>query len=213
MSYIGETTDDRGPGSYSMVMPKLAGTRVDIFRYENDMWVEQFSDIIQKYQVLTQDAYYTSNIHEDFTVWRIVASQPIAVISGSGRAHFGNEYHSQHVCDALPSRAASGTEYVTSPVVLGIDSTFYRLRIVSAEDDVTVTIPELGISRRIPVGEFLEYDSNSLTSMMRVHLLYMFNTFHTGSNLILCILVKAIYIVLYVYGYMQYIVILLVLLF
>ena len=156
-SYLGESTGDNIPGSFFMIIPEQSGTRIDVFKYENDMWVKQFSDVIHKFQVLTHDSYYSSNIYDDFTGWRVKATYPIAVISGHGYAYFGGQY--QHVCESLPSKAASATEYLTFPVVLGIDSTFYRLRIVSAEDDMTVTIPELGIAQRIPDGGFVEIDS------------------------------------------------------
>ena len=71
------------------------------------MWVEEISDVIQKYEVSTQDTFYASN-SEDFTGWRINVSQPVAVISGHVYAHFAGTY--QHVYDSLPSGAAAGTQ-------------------------------------------------------------------------------------------------------
>ena len=117
-SYLGESTGNNIPGSFFMIIPEQSGTRTDVFKYENDMWVEQFSDVIHKFQVLTHDSYDSSNRYDDFTGWRVKATHPIAVISGHGYAYFGGTY--QHVCDSLPSKAASATEYPTFPVVLGI---------------------------------------------------------------------------------------------
>ena len=180
-SYLGESVASSRPGSFFMIIPQQPGiTLVEILKYENGIWEEQYAGVVRKFQVLTHDAFNSSNKYDDYTGWRVVASQPIAVISGHGYAHFGGTY--QHVCDSLPSKASAGTEYITFPVVLGSDTTFYRLRIVSAEDDVTVIIPELGIVKRIPDGGFVEADSESLTSIMKV------------SKLLLCTYVLYIHI-------------------
>ena len=169
-SYTGdEEKGEYRPGSFFMVIPKEHATFVIILKYENDMWMEQYSGTLYKYEVLTYDAYYSTNQNEDYTGWRILASHPIAVISGQGDGDFEQGNYSPYVCDSLPSKAVSGTEYITFPVVVGINATFYRLRIVSDEDDVTVTIPELGIGKRIPIGGFLEIDSDFLTSIMKVY--------------------------------------------
>ena len=166
-SYLGKSTGIR-PGSFFMVIPEQHAALVVILKYEHDMWVEQYSGTLYKYEVLTYDAYYPSNQNEDYTGWRVLASQPIAVISGQGDGEFEHPDHARHVRDSLPSGAASGTVYVTFPVILGINANSYRLRIVTVEDDVTVMIPELGIAKRIPDGGFVEVDSESLTSMMKV---------------------------------------------
>ena len=134
-SYLGKSTRTTRPGYFFMVIPKQHATLVAILKYENDMWVEQYSETLYKYEVLTYDAYYSTNQNEDNTGWRILASLPIAVISGQGEGAFGSVEYSRNVCDSLPSAAASGTDYVTFPVVLGNKANFYRLRIVSAEDD------------------------------------------------------------------------------
>ena len=180
-SFAGESTGDSRPMSFFMIIPREHGTIVNILKFENDMWVEQYSGVVQKFEVLTHDAYYSGDRKEDFTGWRVNASQPIAVISGHGRTRLGGS-DLQYVCDSLPSRAALVTEYVTFPIVLGIDATFYRLRIVSAEDDVTVTVPDLGIIQRITEGGFIEIDSDSLTSMIKVGLIYLLQGLNLDHN-------------------------------
>ena len=173
-SYIGDTTSGSRPGSFFMIIPKLAGTLVQVFKYENDLWVQQYVGVIHKFQVLTHDAYYSDDRYQDFTGWRILANLPIAVISGHGYAYFGSQYN--HVCDSLESLSTAGTEYITYPVVLGVNATFYKVRIVgSATEDVIVRIPEVSFIKRIPKGGFVEVDSESLTSMMRVSSRIMMN--------------------------------------
>ena len=82
--YLGELTGTVIPGSFFMIIPQQPGTRVEVYKYEDDMWVEQFPDVIHKLQVLTHDAPYSGSRYDDFTGWRVNASQPIAVISRHG---------------------------------------------------------------------------------------------------------------------------------
>ena len=168
-SYLGTSTStDTWPGSY--FIPKYDDTLVQIFKYENDMWVEQHSLVIDSFRVFTQDSYY-ANDDADYTGWRVIASRAVGVISGHGHTHMGRYY--QHVADSMPPITATGDHYITFPVLFGLGTEGYTVRIMgSATEEINVVIPELGLDDFIPKGSFLEVQSMASSSMMRVIIYY-----------------------------------------
>ena len=155
------------PNSYFMIVPQFDQSLVQVFNFENEIWVQQYSEVLNKFEVFTQDYFYVNDEDTDYTGWRVVASQPVAVISGHGYANFGRS--NQHTCDSMPSIAEMGVEYITFPVLFGRGTEGYVVRIVgSTTEDINVVIPEIGVDDIIPRGSFLEVESLDSSSLMSV---------------------------------------------
>ena len=155
------------PNSYFMIIPQFDESLVEVFSFENDIWVQQYSVVLDKFEVFTLDYYYVRDGNEDYTGWRVVATQPVAVISGHGYAYFGSQR--QHTCDAMPSIADMGVHYVTFPVLFGIGTEQYVVRIVgSTTEDINVVIPDVEMDEIIPRGSFLEVERLDSYSLMMV---------------------------------------------
>ena len=154
------------PNSYFMIIPQFDGSLVQIFSFENDIWVQKYSVVLDTFEVFTLDFFYVRDGDIDYTGWRVVATQPVAVISGHGYAYFGKQ--SQHTCDAMPSIADMGVQYVTFPVLFGLTDS-YVVRIVgSTTDDINVVIPDVEVDEIIPRGGFLEVERFDSSSLMMV---------------------------------------------
>ena len=117
-SYPGTDISTSWPGSYFMIIPKSDQTLVQVYSFENNIWLQQYSGILNQFDVLTQDSYYADDGYTDYTGWRVLANKPVAVISGHGDANFGTR--SQHTCDSMPSIATMGETYITFPVSLDV---------------------------------------------------------------------------------------------
>ena len=155
------------PNSYFMIVPQFDGSLVQVFNFENEIWVQQYSGVLNKLEVFTQDYFYVNDGYTDYTGWRVVSTQPVAVISGHGYAYF--DRRRQHTCDSMPIKANMGSDYVTFPVLFGIGTEGYVARIVgSTTEDINVVIPEIGVDDIIPRGSFLEVESLDSSSLMRV---------------------------------------------
>ena len=155
------------PNSYFMIIPQFDGSLVQVFNFENDIWVQQYSGVLNKFEVFTQDYFYVNDGDTDYAGWRVVSTQPVAVISGHGYATF--ERRRQHTCDSMPSLAKMGSNYITFPVLFGIRTEGYVVRIVgSTTEDINVVILEIGVDSVIPRGKFLEVESLDSSSLMRV---------------------------------------------
>ena len=161
------STSTYWPNSYFMIVPQFDESLVQVFNFENEIWVQQYSGVLNKFEVFTQDYFYVNDGDTDYTGWRVVATQPVAVISGHGYATFNRRR--QHACDSMPSLALMGSNYVTFPVIFGIGAEGYVVRIVgSTTVDINVVIPEIGVDDIIPRGSFLEVESLDSFSLMRV---------------------------------------------
>ena len=155
------------PNSYFMIISQFDESLVQVFNFENDIWVQQYSGLLNKFDVFTHDSFYVNDAYTDYTGWRVVATQPVAVISGHGYAYFGT--HDQHACDSMPSTADMGSHYVTFPVLLRRGTEGYVVRIVgSTTEDISVVIPEIGVDSVITRGSLLEVESLDSSSLMRV---------------------------------------------
>ena len=155
------------PNSYFMIIPTFDDSLVEVFNFENEIWVQQYSGVLNKFDVFTQDYFYVNDEYNDYTGWRVVASQPVAVISGHGYAYFGRS--DQHTCDSIPSVADMGVKYITFPVLFGRGTEGYVVRIVgSTTEDISVVIPEIGVDDIILRGSFLEVESLDSSSLLRV---------------------------------------------
>ena len=153
------------PNFYFMIVPQFGQSLVQVFNFENEIWVQQYSEVLNKFEVFTQDYFYANDGNTDYTGWRVVATQPVAVISGHGYAYFGRRR--QHTCDSMPSKANMGSHYVTFPVLFGIGTEGYVVRIVgSTTEAIKVVIPEIGVDDEIPRGSFLEVESLDSSSLM-----------------------------------------------
>ena len=153
------------PNSYFMIIPQFNESLVQVFTFENDIWVQQYSVVLSKFEVFTHDSFYAKDGYTDYTGWRVIASQPVAVISGNGYANFG--IHLQHICDSLPSIAKTGSHYVTFPVLFGRGG--YVVRIVgSTTEDINVMIPDVQVDEIISRGGFLDVECLDSSSMMSV---------------------------------------------
>ena len=155
------------PNSYFMIIPQFDESLVQVFNFENDIWVQQYSVVLSKFEVFTHDSFYANDGYTDYTGWRVVASQPVAVISGNGYAYFGRSR--QHTCDSMPSIAKMGSHYVTFPVLFGRGTEGYVVRIVgSTTEDINVVIPDVELDEMISRGKFLEVECLDSSSMMSV---------------------------------------------
>ena len=155
------------PNSYFMIIPQFDDSVVQVFNFENEIWIQQYSEILNKFEVFTQDYFYVNDTYTDYTGWRVVTTKPVAVISGHGYADFGGD--NQHTCDSMPSISEMGVEYVTFPVLFGIGTEGYVVRIVgSPTEDVNVVIPEIDVDDIIPRGSYLEVESLDSSSIIRV---------------------------------------------
>ena len=169
----GSSSFVKPPTSYFMIISQSDESLVEVFNF-NEIWVQQYSAALNKFEVFTQDYYHLNDATDytdctaDYTGWRVVASQPVAVISGHGNAYFGRS--TQHTCDSMPSKVDMGSHYVTFPVFFGIGTEGYVVRIVgSTTEYITVQIPEIGVVDGIvPRGRFLEVKSLNSSSLMRV---------------------------------------------
>ena len=162
-----ESSSTIWPNSYFMIVAQFDESLVQVFNFVNDIWVQQYSEVLNKFEVFTQDYFYVNDGYTDYTGWRVIASQPIAVISGHGYAYFGGTY--QHTCDSMPSIAEMGVQYITFPVLFGRGTEGYVVRIVgSTTEDINVQIPEIDVDDVIPRGSFLEVESLDSSSLMRV---------------------------------------------
>ena len=170
-SYPGTGSSGGSPGSYFIITSQYDDTSVQMFSFENDIWVQKYSGVLNKFEVMTEDSYITNDGVSDYTGWRVLASQPISVIAGHGYATFGSRW--QHTCDSMPSIAAMGVNYITFPVLFGLGTEGYVVRIAgSTTEDITVSIPELGIEDVIPRGSYLEVKSLISSSLIRVTRVY-----------------------------------------
>ena len=146
------------PNSYFMIIPQVNESLVQVFNFENNIWVQQYSMVLNTFEVMTHDSYYVSDGYTDYTGWRIVSTQPVSVISGHGYADFGR--NKQHTCDSMTSTAEMGSHYVTFPVLFGLGTEGYVVRIVgSTTENVNVVISEIGLDEMIPKGGFIEVKS------------------------------------------------------
>ena len=161
------TSATNWPNSYFMIIAQFNDSLVQVFNFENGIWVQQYSGVLNRFQVFTQDYFYVNDGYTDYTGWRVTATQPVAVISGHGYATF--DRRRQHTCDSMPSLAEMGSYYITFPVFFGIGTEGYVVRIVgSTTEDINVVIPEIGVDDLIPRGSFLEVESLDASSLMMV---------------------------------------------
>ena len=155
------------PNSYFVIIPQFDESLVQVFNIENDIWVQQYSVVLSKFEVFTLDSFYADDDYIDYTGWRVVASQPIAVISGNGYARFGRSR--QHTCDSMPSIVMMGSHYVTFPVLFGRGTEGYVVRIVgSTTEDINVVIPDIEVDEIISRGGFLEVECLDSSKLMSV---------------------------------------------
>ena len=158
------------PNSYFMIISQFDDSLVQVFNFENYTWIQQYDVILNHLEVFTHDYFYVNDGDTDYTGWRVLATQPVAVISGHGYAYF--DMYRQHTCDSMPSIADMGSLYVTFPVLFGIGTEGYVVRIVgSTTEDINVVIPEIEVDEIIPRGSFLEVKSLDSSSLMRVSLI------------------------------------------
>ena len=155
------------PNSYFMIIPQFDESLVQVLNFKNDIWAQQYSVVLNKFDVFTHDSFYANDGYTDYTGWRVVATQPVAVISGHGYAYFGDV--TRHTCDSMLSTSVMGVHYVTFPVFFGLGTEGYVVRIVgSTAEDITVVIPDIGVDDIIPRGGFLEVKSVVSSKLMTV---------------------------------------------
>lgn len=75
-----------------MIAATEDNTDVDVYYKYNGVPIEDEHVTLQKYEVFTRDVYYIDGQpHIDFTGTRVLATKPVSVYSGNGRAYLHAE--------------------------------------------------------------------------------------------------------------------------